>query len=80
MEKKLPELSERQTFDDVQAKISKHYTQPLKHFTEDSLLFVMECAKAEDMGGDVERKDLGTPTTRADIIEKSKKSMYNQRI
>ena len=29
----------------------------------------MERAGAEDMGDDVERKGLGTPATRADIIE-----------
>lgn len=36
-DKKLPELSEGQTFDGVQTKISEHYTTPPKHFTEDSL-------------------------------------------
>ena len=34
-DKKLPELSEGQTFDGVQTKISEHYTTPPKHFTED---------------------------------------------
>ena len=33
-DKKLPELSEGQTFDGVQTKISEHYTTPPKHFTE----------------------------------------------
>lgn len=69
-EKKLPELSEGMTFDGVQTKISEHYTQPPKHFTEDSLLSTMERAGNEEMGDDVERKGLGTPATRADIIEK----------
>ncbi len=69
-EKKLPELSEGQIFENVQTKISEHFTQPPKHFTEDSLLSAMERAGAEDMGNDVERKGLGTPATRADIIEK----------
>lgn len=69
-EKKLPELSEGMTFDGVQTKISEHYTQPPKHFTEDSLLSAMERAGNEEMGDDVERKGLGTPATRADIIEK----------
>ena len=68
-EKKLPELREGMTFDGVQTKISEHYTTPPKHFTEDSLLSAMERAGSEDMG-DVERKGLGTPATRADIIEK----------
>lgn len=58
------------TFENVQTKVSEHYTTPPKHFTEDSLLSAMERAGAEDMGDDVERKGLGTPATRADIIEK----------
>lgn len=69
-EKKLPELSEGQAFDGVQTKISEHFTSPPKHFTEDSLLSAMERAGSEDMGDGVERKGLGTPATRADIIEK----------
>jgi DNA topoisomerase-3 len=69
-EKKLPELTEGQIFDRVQTKVSEHYTTPPKHFTEDSLLSAMERAGAEDMGEEVERKGLGTPATRADIIEK----------
>ena len=69
-EKKLPELSEGMTFDGVQTKISEHYTTPPKHFTEDSLLSAMERAGSEDVGEEVERKGLGTPATRADIIEK----------
>ena len=69
-EKKLPELSEGMNFDGVQTNISEHYTTPPKRYTEDSLLSAMERAGSEDMGDDVERKGLGTPATRADIIEK----------
>lgn len=69
-EKKLPELSEGQIFNGVQGKVSEHFTTPPKHFTEDSLLSAMERAGNEDMDIDVERKGLGTPATRADIIEK----------
>ena len=78
-EKKLPELSEGQTFEGVQTKISEHFTTPPKHFTEDSLLSAMERAGAEDMGDDVERKGLGTPATRADIIEKLVKDGFVKR-
>ena len=78
-EKKLPELSEGQAFDSVQTKISEHFTSPPKHFTEDSLLSSMERAGAEDMGDDVERKGLGTPATRADIIEKLVKDGFVKR-
>lgn len=69
-EKKLPELSEGMVFAHVQTKVTEHFTSPPKHFTEDSLLASMERAGAADMGPDAERKGLGTPATRADIIEK----------
>ena len=78
-DKKLPELSKGQTFDGVQTKISEHYTTPPKHFTEDFLLSAMERAGSEDMGDDVERKGLGTPATRADIIEKLVKDGFVKR-
>lgn len=78
-EKKLPELSEGMTFDGVQTKVSEHFTSPPKHFTEDSLLSAMERAGSEDMGDDVERKGLGTPATRADIIEKLVKDGFVKR-
>lgn len=41
-----------------------------KHFTEDTLLSAMETAGADEMPDEVERKGLGTPATRAGIIEK----------
>ncbi|MEH2950526.1 DNA topoisomerase 3 [Sporofaciens sp. JLR.KK001] len=78
-EKKLPELSEGQSFDGVQAKVSEHFTNPPKRFTEDLLLSAMERAGAEDIGADAERKGLGTPATRADIIEKLVKDGFVKR-
>ncbi len=78
-EKALPELTEGQNFPSVATKISEHFTQPPKHFTEDSLLSAMERAGASDMGDDVERKGLGTPATRADIIEKLVKDDFVRR-
>jgi DNA topoisomerase-3 len=78
-EKKLPELSEGMTFDGIQSKVSEHYTTPPKHYTEDSLLSAMERAGSEDMGDEVERKGLGTPATRADIIEKLVKDGFVKR-
>ena len=78
-EKKLPELAEGMTFEGVQTKVSEHFTQPPKHFTEDSLLSAMERAGAEDMGDEVERKGLGTPATRADVIEKLVKDGFVKR-
>lgn len=78
-EKKLPELAEGQVFEGVQAKVSEHFTTPRQHFTEDSLLSAMERAGIEDMGNDVERKGLGTPATRADVIEKLVKDGFVKR-
>ena len=46
-------------------------TQPPHHFTEDTLLSAMESAGAKDMPDDAERKGLGTPATRAGILEPS---------
>ncbi len=78
-EKKLPQIVEGQIFKDVKTKVTEHFTQPPKHYTEDSLLSSMERAGAEDMDEDVERKGLGTPATRADIIEKLVKDGYVRR-
>lgn len=78
-DKKLPELSEGMNFTGVQTKVTEHFTQPPKHFTEDSLLSAMERAGAEDIGADAERKGLGTPATRADIIEKLVKDGFVKR-
>lgn len=54
----------------VKAEKTKHFTKPPKPYTEDTLLSAMERAGASDMDKDVERKGLGTPATRAGIIEK----------
>ena len=78
-EKKLPELCEGMTIMVEQTKVSEHFTQPPKHYTEDSLLSAMERAGAENMGDEVERKGLGTPATRADIIEKLVKDGFVKR-
>ena len=78
-EKKLPELREGMTIAVEQTRVSEHFTQPPKHYTEDSLLSAMERAGAEDMGNEVERKGLGTPATRADIIEKLVKDGFVKR-
>ena len=66
----LPELMEGETYDNVSAEITEHYTQPPKPFTEDTLLSTMENAGKADMPDEAERKGLGTPATRAAIIEK----------
>jgi DNA topoisomerase-3 len=64
----------------VTSKTVEHYTQPPKPFTEDTLLSVMERAGNEDYTtDDVERKGLGTPATRASIIETIISRGYAQR-
>ncbi len=68
--RELPELAEGQTFDPVEASITEHFTTPPKPYTEDTLLSAMERAGAEDMPEDAERQGLGTPATRASILEK----------
>lgn len=69
-DKELPELSEGQTFEDVAASVTEHFTTPPKTYTEDTLLSAMERAGAGDTPDDAERKGLGTPATRAAILEK----------
>lgn len=64
------ELTEGQTFENVPVSVTEHFTAPPKAFTEDTLLAAMENAGKEDMPEDAERKGLGTPATRASIIEK----------
>ena len=66
----LPDFTEEQAFENVGASITEHFTSPPKPYTEDTLLAAMERAGAEDIPDDAERKGLGTPATRAAIIEK----------
>lgn len=66
----LPDFTEGQAFENVEASITEHFTSPPKPYTEDTLLAAMERAGAEDIPDDAERKGLGTPATRAAIIEK----------
>lgn len=66
----LPNVSEGQTFDGISASIEEGKTKPPAHYTEDTLLAAMEHAGAKDMPEDAERKGIGTPATRAGILEK----------
>ena len=66
----LPALTEGQAFEPVAASVTEHFTSPPKPYTEDTLLSAMENAGKEDMPEDAERTGLGTPATRAAIIEK----------
>ena len=67
----LPDLSVGDVLSIENKEIKEKFTQPPKHFTEDTLLKSMEIAgnDALEKGVEVERKGLGTPATRAGIIE-----------
>ena len=66
----LPDFTKGQTFGGAEVSVTEHFTQPPKPYTEDTLLSAMENAGKEDTPEDAERKGLGTPATRAAIIEK----------
>ena len=67
----LPDVKVGDVFEVENKEIKEKFTQPQKHFTEDTLLKAMEVAgnDALEKGVEVERKGLGTPATRAGIIE-----------
>ncbi|WP_300819118.1 DNA topoisomerase 3 [uncultured Oscillibacter sp.] len=75
----LPAITEGQVFEDVAASVTEHFTSPPKPYTEDTLLSAMERAGAEDTPDDAERKGLGTPATRASILEKLVQMGFVQR-
>ena len=78
-EKVLPEVREGQHLSPVWADCSEHFTSPPKQYTEDSLLSAMETAGNEHFEEDTEKKGLGTPATRASMIEKLVSSGYIKR-
>ena len=67
---KLPPLNDQMTFLPVKASVQEGKTSPPKSYTEATLLSAMENAGAGETPDDAERKGLGTPATRAGIIEK----------
>ncbi len=76
--KALPSIDQGEVFS-AKAVLKEGKTTPPKHFTEDTLLSAMETAGAEDMPEDAERKGLGTPATRAGILEKLIKTELAER-
>lgn len=80
-EKALPPLSEGDVISPVVSRTSEHFTSPPKPYTEDTLLSAMETAGNKDYSedSDVEKKGLGTPATRAGIIENLIKKEYVER-
>ena len=77
--KSLPEVHEGDMLDGVSASITEHFTTPPKQYTEDTLLSAMETAGNDQFDDDTEKKGLGTPATRAGIIEKLVKSGFAER-
>lgn len=69
-DKTLPELKENREYSVQSVSLKEGTTTPPAHFTEDSLLHAMETAGKEKIPEDAERKGLGTPATRAAILEK----------
>ena len=78
-EKMLPAVCEGDVLDAVSASVTEHFTTPPKQYTEDTLLSAMETAGNEVFDDDTEKKGLGTPATRAGIIEKLVKGGYAER-
>ena len=68
----IPTLTEGQSIDNVTAAVKEGATKPPSRYTDATLLSAMERAGAEDFAKieGLERSGLGTPATRADIIEK----------
>lgn len=75
----LPQIFEGEKFDNITAVIKEKFTTPPKSYTEDTLLKAMELAGTEELVEDIERKGLGTPATRAGIIEKLVKTEFINR-
>ena len=71
-------FTEGQTFSGI-AEIQEKYTAPPKPYTEDTLLSAMETAGAKETTDDAERKGLGTPATRAAILEKLVQTGFAER-
>ena len=77
--KAIPSFKENDIIQSVSASVTEHFTTPPKAFTEDTLLSAMETAGNEDFEDDNEKKGLGTPATRAGIIEKLVRSGFVER-
>ena len=75
----LPKVQKGQHLKPVDVAITDHFTSPPKAYTEDTLLAAMETTGNKDFDKDTEKKGLGTPATRAGILEKLISSGYVKR-
>ena len=73
---RMANVQPKQMFYNVSAKKTEHFTSPPKQYSEDTLLSAMETAGNKEFDEDTEKKGLGTPATRAGIIEKLVHSQY----
>ena len=78
-ERVLPPMTEGQSIDSFDVSLEEGKTKPPARYTEDTLLSAMENAGAKEMPDDAERKGLGTPATRAGILEKLVSSGFVER-
>lgn len=69
-ENSLPELKANAEIPVKSASVKEGFTTPPSHFTEDTILHAMETASTKEMPEDSEHHGLGTPATRAAILEK----------
>ncbi len=76
----LPPLQEGTKLSIESAEVKEGQTSPPKKFTEDLLLQAMESASSDEFPDEVERKGIGTPPTRAGVIEKLVQKGFIQRI
>lgn len=75
----IPEAEQGQKISPAGVRITEHETTPPKLFSEDTLLSAMETAGSQEFDEGTEKKGLGTPATRASIIEKLVSSGYAKR-
>ena len=68
-ERTVPDYNEGQTVE-ITASVHTCTTTAPSHYTEDMLLADMERAGSKDMPENTERKGIGTPATRAPVLEK----------
>ena len=77
--KALPNLAQGQTFSNVRSEKAEHWTSPPRPYTDATLLAAMERAGNSEYDDETEKKGLGTPATRAAIIDSLVKDEYIQR-
>ena len=73
---RIPKVEVNHKFYNVSAAKTEQFTAPPKPYSEDTLLAAMETAGNKEFEEDTEKKGLGTPATRAGIIEKLIASQY----